>query len=186
MKKILNIDDFDPLNVDVSFLEEVSRQIPQEGYIDPAMAEHLATSTLRAADSCIDLLAQATLYLSHCDALKRAIRSKVIKALQDQKVPATIIKEVYADDEEYLKATNKHNMALALSTWLENKHDALLKTHHLCKDLIRKTQGVLGASTWESTEEGLKTRPSRSFGVLEEEAVSTSNSRGPGKTSWKV
>lgn len=183
MRKILSINNFDPLEVDVSFLEQVSNQVPQEGYIDPAMAEHLATSTLRAADRCIDLLAQATLYLSHCDAQKRATRSRVIKALQDQKVPATIVKEVYADDEEYLRVTNIYNMALALSTWLENKHDALLKTHHLCKDLIRKTQGVLGASNWEGSEES--SRPRISSQVRQEEEV-PSNPRGPGKASWKV
>lgn len=181
IREILNINNFDPLNVDIVFLEQVSAQIPQGGYMDPAMAEHLATATLGAADKCIDLLAQSTLYLSHCDAQRRSVRSKVIKELQDRKVPATIVKEVYADDPTYLESTNKYNLALALSTWLENKHDALLKAHHLCKDLIRKSEGVRTASSWEASEEGGTFRVSQALKDENDEAPKTA-----GKSNWKA
>ena len=185
IRQILNIENFDPLNIDVVFLENVSDKIPQEGYMDPAMAEHLATVTLRAADKCIDLLAQSTLYLSHCDSQRRSVRSKVIKVLQDQKVPATIIKEVYCDNEQYIEITNKYNIAFALNTWLENKHDALLKTHHLCKDLIRRAQGTQGASSWEPSdyEPVVETpRPTRPTQVVDEGTPPRTN----GKSSWKA
>ena len=185
IKEILSIDNFDPLNIDISFRDSVSNQVPQEGYMDPAMAEHLATTTLRAADTCIDLLAQATLYLSHCDAQRRSVRSQVIKTLQDRKVPSTIVKEVYADDERYLTITNKYNLALALSTWLENKHDTLLKTHHLCKDLIRKSQGTQGASNWESSETS-RPRLSHNLPDEEEKLPTTSNNSFDKRSAWKV
>jgi hypothetical protein len=160
MKKILTIDDFDPMNVDTSFLEQVSAEIPQEGYIDPAMAERLATITLIAADKCSDLLAQATLYLSHSDSKRRTTRASVIKRLLSEKVPSTIVKEVYCDDHQYVRDDNKYNMALAWSTWLENKLTTLLKTHHLCKDLIKKSEGVFNASGWETNIDDIS-KPTR-------------------------
>ena len=149
MRKILNIDSFDPLEVDVSFLESVSAQVPEEGFMDPAMAEHLATVTLKAADVCIDLLGQSTLYLAHCDAQKRSVKATVIKNLLSEKKPSTVVKEIFADDDQYVEVSNKYNMALALNTWLENKHESLMKTHHLCKDFIRKSESLQGASGWE-------------------------------------
>jgi len=175
--QFLNIDNFDPLKVDVSFLEDVTSQIPSQGYMDNAMAEHLATVTLSAADSCVDLLAQATLFLSHCDANKRAAKSKVIKDMLMRKVPSTVVKDLYADEPEYLTHSNKYNMALAWSTWLENKYATLLKTHHLCKDLVKKTDGILSASGFQSNHEP---RSAREIIMRENEE------RVPGKTSWKT
>lgn len=166
MKEILNIENFDPLNVDVSFLREVSEQIPDAGFMDPAMAEHLATATLKAADLCIDLLGQSTLYLADCDARKRATKATVIKKLLDMKKPSTVVKEIFADDDEFIAITNKHNQATALHNWLENKHASLLKTHHLCKDFIKKAETLQGASGWEpSTPKELPTAGKSSWNV---------------------
>lgn len=166
MKEILNIENFDPMKVDVSFLKEVSKQIPEEGFMDPAMAEHLATATLKAADLCIDLLGQSTLYLADCDARRRAAKAIVIKRLLDAKKPSTVVKEIFADDPEYIKVSNQYNQASALHVWLENKHGALIKTHHLCKDFIKKAETLQGASGWEPrTEE---------------------TPRASGKSSWNV
>ena len=185
MKKVLTIDNFDPLKVDVSFLEDVSEQIPQEGFMDAAMAEHLATSTLRAANFCIDLLAQSTLFLGHCDSQRRSVKSKLIKQMMSNKTPSTLAKDVFQDEEEYIEVENKYNMALAWSTWLENKYDALLKTHHLCKDLIRKNESLKSISDWS---ESSSSRPSARLD-LETSLSNKESSRpplSPGKVGWKV
>lgn len=181
-RSFLTIESFDPLNVDISFLESVSEQLPIQGYMDAPMAEHLATITLKAADHCIDLLAQATLYLGHCDAQRKSIRSRAIKQMLTDKVPSTVAKEACADDEEYIKATNNYNIALAWSTWLENKHDALLKTHHLCKDLIRKAEMLKESSGWSPVDVVESQRPSTLFREESDEKVE----RPTGKSGWKV
>jgi hypothetical protein len=41
IRQILNIDSFDPLEIDVSFLENVSGKIPQEGYNNNNLAKLL-------------------------------------------------------------------------------------------------------------------------------------------------
>lgn len=181
-RSFLTIESFDPLKVDISFLEAVSEQVPSQGYMDAPMAEHLATATLKAADYCIDLLAQATLYLGHCDAKRKAIRSKAIKQMLSDKIPSTVAKEACADDDEYIKANNDYNIALAWSTWLENKHDALLKTHHLCKDLIRKAEVLKNSSDWTPTDIVSHARPSSLFKEEKEEK----EEKVSGKSGWKV
>ena len=174
-RQILNIDNFNPLDVDVSFLEDVSAQIPDQGYMDQSMAEHLASATLRAADTCVDLLAQATLLLSHYDAKRKGAKSKVIKDMLARKVPSTVVRDLYADEPEYIIESNKYNIALAWMTWLENKYAILLKTHHLCKDLVKKTEGNFNNAGYQPLEfRSVKT-------ILQEEA----EERHPGKTGWK-
>ena len=177
-KEILNIEGFNPLSVDVSFLKNVSAEIPEEGYMDLAMAERLAGATLKAAELCDDLLGQAVLLLSDRDAHRRATKSRVISELLNRKVPSTIVKELYADDPDYIKISNEYNIALAWHSWLENKHGTLVKTHHWCKDFVRKAQGSYEASGWESSnsEKSLRSKLDSS----DEEVRQTS------KSTWNV
>lgn len=189
-REILSISNFNPLEVDIAFLNDVTDQIPEEGYIDPAMAERLATATLRAADRCVDLLAQSTLYVSYCDAERRSAKSSAINAKISSGVSATIAKEAFSDDENFTTATNKYNLAFAWQTWLENKMDTLLKTHHLCKDLAKKDysgwQGI-ESSTNESFRP-LRTSSTPTIPPVEEgekpSLVQKKFTREVGKTSW--
>jgi hypothetical protein len=151
--EILNIDSFDPQQVDLSFLSQVQDAIPQEGFMDSAMAEQLATRTLHAAEKCDDLLGQAVLLLSHRDAERRSTKSTIIAKLLSQKAPVTIIKDLYDNDPDYVVVINKYNIALAWHTWLGNKRDTLLKTHHWCKDLVKKSDGTFKNANWSASQE---------------------------------
>ena len=178
-REILHIDNFKPLDVDITFLNRVSSQIPQAGYIDPAMAEKLATVCLQAADSCSDLLAQATLYMSHCDARRRSTKAEAISRALDRKVASTIVKEVCESDPDLQRVTGEYNVALTWLKWLELKRDTLVKTHHLCKDLIRKHDG--SNTNWESSEISTSNVPS-SEGESSEAAPQLT--RKNGQVSW--
>lgn len=181
VREILRIKDFDPLDVDITFLKDVSAQIPQEGYIDPAMAEKLATVCLTAADKAADLLAQATLYLSHCDANRRSARASAIADALARKVPSTLAKELCATDTAYQKSCDKYDVALGWHTWLETKRDTLIKTHHLCKDLVRKFDDNM-STNWDPPEPEAKTT-ARPF-IEEESADEVELTKKVGKISW--
>lgn len=161
---IITIQDFDPEKVDTTFLSSVVARIPDNGLIDPAIAEVLATLTLKAADQCGDLLGQSTLYLAHCDGNRRSAKAVAIKQLLSEKKPTTVVKEIFADDNTYVIASNKYNMALAWNTWLQNKQGTLIKTHHLCKDLMRDSKQVSSASQFEPS--------SNATGVIESDSWS--------------
>lgn len=150
-REILNIDSFDPLEVDISFLKDVTARIPKEGYMDVGMAEQLATITLRAAEQCDDLLGQAVLLLSHRESEQRTAKALVTSTLLSSKTPSTVVKELVASDPSVIETMNNYNKALAWHSWLQNKYSTLIKTHHWCKDQVRRTEtGTLGASHWES------------------------------------
>lgn len=182
VREILKIDNFDPMEIDISRITAVSDQIPQEGYIDPSMAERLATVCLQAADFCVDLLAQATLYLSHCDAKRRTAKAHAINRGISRKVPSTIVKETAACDEEYIESMNNYNLALAWHTWLETKRDTLIKTHHLCKDLVRKTEST--STNWTPSNEVELPRASKASFMEESTKNTKSTSKVTGPVSW--
>jgi hypothetical protein len=182
VREILRIQDFDPLDVDISFLKEVSSQIPQEGYIDPAMAEKLATVCLTAADRAADLLAQATLYLSHCDANRRSARASAIADALARKVPSTLAKELCASDEAYQKSCDKYDVALGWHTWLETKRDTLIKTHHLCKDLVRKFDDNM-STNWDPPDSESK-KLSKTLTEDQSELEEVELTKKVGKISW--
>jgi len=183
IREILRIDNFNPLDVDISFLKEVSNMIPQGGYIDPAMAEQLATICLRAADFCVDLLGQSTLYLSHCDAQRRASKAEAILDCLSNKVPSTIVKEVALSNADYVEKTNLYNMALGWHTWLEAKRETLIKTHHLCKDLVRKSESSANTNWEPSIPES--SRATKSFLSKEDDLPSNNkHKKEVGSTSW--
>lgn len=181
VREILRIQDFDPLDVDITFLKDVSAQIPQEGYIDPAMAEKLATVCLTAADRAADLLAQATLYLSHCDANRRSARASAIADALARKVPSTLAKELCATDVDYQKSCDKYDVALGWHTWLETKRDTLIKTHHLCKDLVRKFDDNM-STNWDPPETKSLSTSDKVSEVDDEDEIELT--KKVGKVSW--
>ena len=138
------------------------------------MSEQLASTTLMAADKLVDLLAQSVYYESHCSAVVRATKATVINEMLSNKRPTTVVKEIFADDPRYVEASNKYNMALAWKSWLENKHANLLKTHHLCNDLLQKAEAQLGNASWT---------PNIS---TDEEVGTTSIKPSAKKSSWNV
>jgi len=151
-KSFLSIDDFDPMQVDISFLDEVTDSFPSQGAMDFAIAEQLATATLMAADHCTDYYAQSIVFLGHCDTKKRAAKARAIRNSLTNKVASTVAKDVSADDYDYIEAENKYNIALAWNTWLQGKNDALIKMHHLCKDFIKNNEMLKGISSWQPQE----------------------------------
>jgi len=150
---ILKIKDFDPMNVDVSYIQSTIEKIPKDGTIDLHEAERLATMFLRCADYCADLIAQAIRLLGHRDAQKKSQKSTAIERKIKEKVPATAAREVYGNDEGYIKACNEYTEVQAWHTWISQKYDNLIRAHVLCKDIMKSHVQVRDVSGWDAVEE---------------------------------
>lgn len=149
MGDILKLKDFDPMNVDVSYIQETIDLIPKSGVIDMNQAERLATVFLRCADYCSDLVAQAVRYLGHKDSLKKAGKGTAIETKIASKTPATTARETYGNDPIYITASEKHAEAQAFLSWIQQKHNNLIKAHVLCKDLMKAHTQVRDQSSWD-------------------------------------
>jgi hypothetical protein len=177
-KFFLSIESFDPMNVDISFLDQVTRAFPREGVMDGPMAEEFATSTLAAADYCNDLLAQSIVYLGHCDSQRKAFKAGAIRSSVSNKVPVTIVKDVSVDDEQYIQAENTYNVALAWNSWLQSKSENLIKMHHLCKDFLRNNDILKGNSGWHGA--------SRDLSEIEDDSTEDEKELSNKTSPWKV
>jgi len=150
---ILKLEDFNPMDVDVTYIQQTIGMIPKSGMIDINQAEQLATVFLRCADYCSDMVAQATRFVGNKDAMKRAAKGTAIETKIAGGTPATTSRETYGNDPNYIKATEKLVEGQAFLNWITQKHDNLLKAHVLCKDLMKVHMSTRNESNWDGAEE---------------------------------
>jgi len=154
---LLKIDGFDPMNVNVSYIQQTTNLIPADGSIDLNEAEKLATVFLKCADYCGDLMAQAVRYFGYTDAEKKSEKASSIERKVEAKMPATTAKETFSNDPKFVTASNKNTDAQAFLTWVTQKQENLIRAHVLCKDLLKAHVQNRNASGWEGAEESFET-----------------------------
>jgi len=150
---LLKLKDFDPMNVDVTYISETLDRIPKDGTIDINEAECLATIFLRCADYCDNLFAQAIRYAGYTDAKKRSEKANAIERKIGQKVAGTIARETYSNDPQFEQSCDRATDAQAFLTWITQKRDNLIKAHVLCKDLLKSHSTTRNVSGWDGSEE---------------------------------
>ncbi|MFA5024036.1 MAG: hypothetical protein WC523_03730 [Patescibacteria group bacterium] len=149
------IQTFDPMDIDLSEIKELSNSLPKDGSIDINQAEILATKYLRGADLVSELLSIATAY---CQKTETEKKKKYSEAALIRAVAAGMktdkSKCLYAEmDSEFVEASNKHSEALAFLKWLSSKYDSLLKAHYLCKQMLARHYSHEQADSWNGSAE---------------------------------
>lgn len=134
--------DFNPFEVDLSEIKDLSKMIPSAGVIDLNIAEELATQFVRGADVCVELLSIAVRYEGRMITQKKKAWSEAMYIRAKEKELKTAKeKEAYADsDEEYLYWQEKAIDATAFKKWLENKYEVFVKAHHLSKSIFENNK----------------------------------------------
>lgn len=155
---LLSIENFDPMNIDVGYIQGVSHKIPRDGSIDLNEAERLATVFLSCADYCGELISQAVRLAGFRDANKKSKKGDAIERKIAGKTPATTARETYSNDNEYIKAAQSHTDAEAFLTWIKLKYDNLIKAHVLCKDLLKSHTDGRNQANWDGVEEDFGTK----------------------------
>lgn len=148
-RDILDISLFDPMGLDITYIQETIREIPEDGFIDINNAERLATKFLRCADYTADLLSKSFHYFGYKSTEQKSAKSAAIYKKIYEKVTPTVAKEAYADDPLYIKASNEQVTAEALTKWLEEKYQNLIKAHILCKTILSRYMPGERASSWQ-------------------------------------
>lgn len=157
-RDVLDISQFDPMGLDITYIQETIREIPEDGFIDINNAERLATKFLRCADYTADLLSKAFHYFGHKSTEQKSAKSSAIYKKIYEKITPTVAKEAYADDVLYIKASNEQVTAEALTKWLEEKYQNLIKAHILCKTILSRYMPGERANSWQGnvTEDDYK------------------------------
>ena len=135
----LKFQNFDPENIDVSEITELTNSIPRDGNVDIVIAEVMATKFLRGADRCSEFLSIFTWWSAKKDDEKRHAFSKafIVTASQAGMKTATEKKAYAEGDSEYIAACEAASRAKAMKEWFKNKHESLVSAHYLMKEIAK-------------------------------------------------
>ncbi len=149
----LSINEFDPMNIDVSEFDDLHKTIPSDGNIDINLASMLASQFLRAADRISEILSTLTWHEQKTkDEKKRAFANAFVRIKSDNtKITDTLAKCKAELDDEYLICCNRAAEAEAVRLHFKIKHETFLKGHHLMKDILKGEKNLLNASGFSET-----------------------------------
>lgn len=130
--------DFDPRRIDLQYIKTISDCMPRDGRLDINQAEILATKTLRGADYCIDLVAQASHWCELKESEKNEAKATAIAKLIDRGASATTAAQQYSNDPDYTSKCKDFALAKAWYEWIDLKHRHLMAAHVHCKDVMKR------------------------------------------------
>jgi hypothetical protein len=155
IRDVLNIDNFDPMAIDVSEFEELAKSMPRDANIDIYTAETLAAQYLRAADRCAEILSTLIWFEGRAKASKGAIRNRLYLESKDAGYKTVEERKAYAESADaYIDADNLLATAYAARKNFEMRHDFFLKSHQYMKERLRGEQKLQMSSGFSETAGG--------------------------------
>jgi len=152
VRNVLDIDNFDPLNIDVSEFEKLANSMPRDSSIDLQTAELLAAQCLRTADRCSEILSTLILFEGKIKAKKNATRSRLYLMAKDEGYKTIEERKAFAESHpDYTDADNKMASVYAIRKYFEMRHDFFLKSHQYMKERLREEYKHQASSSFSET-----------------------------------
>lgn len=152
IKKLVNEDNFDPMNIDISEFEELSKSMPKDAGFDLYTAETLAVQFLRAADRCSGILMMLTNYENKMQSNRNSIRGRLFLKAKDEGYKTVEERKAYVDcHDDLINAENILASAHTARKYFEMRHDYFLKSHQYMKERVRGEQKQLQSSGFSET-----------------------------------
>lgn len=147
LKESLELDNFDPMNIDISEFKALSEQLPQDTNLDIAIAEKLAAVYLRAADRCSEIVSALVHHLQKKKLAKNTIRQRLYLASKAEGYKTVEERKAYAEShDDYVDACEDLLKAETVKYWFEDKHRWFLKGHQFCKDKLKSEREHMKSS----------------------------------------
>jgi hypothetical protein len=151
VKNLLDAEDFDPLNIDITEFEDLAKSMPQDASFDLYTAETLAIKYLRAADRCSGILMMLTSLEMREQSKRNAVRGRLFLRAKDEGYKTVEEKKAFVDShDELLQAENILSAAHTAKKYFEMRHEHFLKSHQFMKERIRGEQRQLSSSGFEA------------------------------------
>lgn len=138
LRESMNLDTFDPMDIDISEFQSLSKELPRDTNLDLAMAEHLAVVYLRAADRCSEINSSLIWYTQKLKLDRNTIRQKLYLLAKDEGHKTIEDKKAYAESHpEYVDLGDKLVKAETVKKWFEDKHKWFLESHRFMKAKLK-------------------------------------------------
>lgn len=138
LRESMSLDTFDPMNIDISEFQELSKELPVDTSLDLAIAERLAVVYLRAADRCSEISSALIWYITKLKQDKNTTRQKLYLLAKDEGHKTVEDKKAYAESHpSFVELGDKLVSAEAVKKWFEDKHKWFLETHRFMKAKLK-------------------------------------------------
>jgi len=152
IREVLDIDNFDPMSIDVSEFDELAKSMPRDANIDLQTAEMLAAQYLRAADRCSEILSTLIWFEGRIKAKKNATRSRLYLMAKDEGFKTVEDRKAFAESHaDYIEADEALAAAYAARKNFDMRHDYFLKSHQYMKERLRSEQKLQNSSGFSET-----------------------------------
>lgn len=154
LKGSLDLETFDPMNIDISEFKELAARLPQDNNFDIAICEQLAVVYLRAADRCSEIHSTLLHYTQKMKLEKNTVRQKLYLLSKNEGYKTVEERKAYAESHsDYIMACEKLVEAETVKTWFEEKQKWFLKSHQYMKDKLKAEQQHMMSSGFSETVE---------------------------------
>ena len=138
IKDKLDLQNFDPMSIDISEFEDLIKSTPNDANIDLSIAENLAQKYLRAADRCSEILSTLMWYEGNINAQKNTIRNRLFLQAKDEGYKTVEERKAYAEcHDSYVEISTASVTAYAARKNFEMKLEFFLKTHQFMKEKLK-------------------------------------------------
>lgn len=138
IKEQLSLENFDPLDIEISKIKDIASAMPLDANIDIPNAENLSIKFLRAADECSEILSTLILLESKAKSSMGVIKSRLYLEASDHGYKTMGDKKAYSESHpEYIEAVNKYDEANAARKFFETKQQWFIDAHRLMKQRLR-------------------------------------------------
>lgn len=154
--------DFDPMSLDITYIQDISNQIPEDGIIPPELAERLTIQFARGSEVCGENIAKLMYYVGRCIAAKER-ELGLAMADSERSGDQAITKEKKAkSDNRYVAKADRHAVAEGCLEWWRSKQRAFDKYHYIAKSII--SQNPLNTNMSPTDDAFGKIPKSRKYG----------------------
>jgi hypothetical protein len=137
-RQALDIDDFDPLSIDITEFTALARSMPRDANLDIPNAEKLAAMYLRAADRCSEILSTLTLKEARARVHSNTTKHRLFLAARAQGHTTVRDREAYSEShQDFIDAESRYNEAYVVKKNFVHRHDWFLKAHQYMKERLR-------------------------------------------------
>ena len=138
LRSSLSLEEFDPLNIDVTEFEELAQSMPRDANLDIPIAEKLAVQYLRAADRCSEILSTLIWFEGKARINRNALKERLYLEAKDQGHKTVREREAYSESHEsFVDAENTFNNAFTAKKNFEMRHKWFLNGHQYMKERLR-------------------------------------------------
>lgn len=148
----MDLENFDPMSIDISEFQELSKEMPQDMNIDYAIAERLASVYLRSADRASEISSVLLCYTQKLKQDKNTIRQRLYLEAKDHNHKTVEERKAFAEcHPDYIKISDKLVEAEAVKKWFEDKQRWFLESHRFMKAKLKSESNHMISSGFSET-----------------------------------